>query len=133
MAWQYVEIESGLTEYEQQHSPKARASGLFSCADRNNRKEHSIPETTKAVPLGQIVATPNALRTISHTDLQSALSRHRSGDWGDCCPDDKQANDEALIHGGRLLSVYHTADETKFWIITEADRSATTVLMPNDY
>ncbi|WP_242631421.1 hypothetical protein [Rubinisphaera italica] len=79
------------------------------------------------------MATPNALGTISHADIQTALTRHHSGDWGDCCADDRQANDDALIQGGRLFSVYHSENESKFWIITEADRSATTVLLPEDY
>jgi len=85
------------------------------------------------VPLGQVVATPNALQTVPPESIQTALARHRAGDWGDCSLEDRQANDEALIHGGRLLSVYHTDDQIKFWIIPEADRSATTVLLPEDY
>lgn len=52
---------------------------------------------------------------------------------GDCCPADAAANDAALCDGDRILSVYHTHDRVKFWIITEADRSATTVLLPDDY
>lgn len=89
--------------------------------------------TTRQFPSGQIVATPAALESISQSDIQTALKRHLSGDWGDCCPDDAGANDEAVIHGARLFSVYHTSDNIKFWIITEADRSATTVLLPADY
>ena len=83
--------------------------------------------------LGQLVATPNALAHVSPEEIQVALSRHLSGDWGDCCPDDKAANDAALLEGSRLFSVYHTANQTKFWIITEWDRSVTTVLLPEDY
>lgn len=83
--------------------------------------------------LGTIVATSNALRQLPQYEIQRALARHRAGDWGDCCPEDAQANDAALSTGGRLLSVYHSADQIRFWLITEADRSATTVLLPADY
>ena len=83
--------------------------------------------------LGRLVATPNALAQVSHEEILASLSRHVRGDWGDCCPDDKAANDAALFDGTRLFSVYHTATQTKFWIITEADRSVTTVLLPEDY
>jgi hypothetical protein len=83
--------------------------------------------------LGRIVATPNALAHLTHDDVLSALNRHRVSDWGDVCPEDRQANERALIKGGRLLSVYHSVSGTKFWIITEADRSVTTVLLPEDY
>ena len=83
--------------------------------------------------LGRLVATPNALAQVSHEEVLASLSRHVRGDWGDCCPDDKAANDAALLDGTRLFSVYHTANQTKFWIITEADRLVTTVLLPEDY
>ncbi|WP_417850272.1 hypothetical protein [Thalassoglobus sp.] len=61
------------------------------------------------------------------------MQRHLSGDWGDCEPEDAIANDRAVSEGTRLFSVYHSSSGTKFWIITEADRSATTVLLPDDY
>ena len=87
----------------------------------------------KQVPLGQTVATPAALEVVTQDEIVAALRRHQSGDWGDVGTDDSAANDEALKVGERLLSSYQTADGTKFWIITEADRSATTVLLPDDY
>lgn len=83
--------------------------------------------------LGRIVATPTALSRISNVGIQSALWRHAHGDWGDICAADRQLNEDSLKHGGRLLSAYHTSDDTTFWIITEADRSATTVLLPWEY
>lgn len=83
--------------------------------------------------LGFIVATPNALETVNREDMQLALQRHARGEWGDCCPDDKAANEEALKDGTRLFSVYYDRQGNKFWIITEADRSSTTVLLPDDY
>ena len=84
-------------------------------------------------PLGQVVATANATRVLSHDEMFAALARHVRGDWGDVCEEDWQANDLDLVAGERLLSVYHTSAGVKFWIITEADRSVTTVLLPEDY
>jgi len=73
------------------------------------------------------------LEEVSAAEIQRALQRHLSGDWGDCEPKDAAANDLAVTEGTRLFSVYHSSSGTKFWIITEADRSATTVLLPDDY
>ncbi len=84
-------------------------------------------------PLGQLVATPNALEHITQDDIMAALQRHVAGDWGEVCAEDKQSNDHALVEGTRILSAYRAANGTKFWIITEADRSVTTVLLPEDY
>ena len=91
------------------------------------------PSGSGKVPLGQIVATPAALGTVSQPDIVAALRRHASGDWGDVDPDDRAANDLALTSGGRLLSVYELVNGITFWVITEADRSVTTVLLPDDY
>lgn len=90
-----------------------------------------IPETRFS--FGQIVATPSALAAIPNSEIMQALARHQSGDWGDVCPEDRAANDQALADDSRLFSVYHAANGIKFWIITEWDRSATTVLLPGDY
>ena len=90
------------------------------------------PSDSMTVPLGRIVATPAALGTVSQPDIVAALRRHAAGDWGDVDPDDRAANDDALLSGERLLSVYRSANGTTFWVITEADRSATTVLLPDD-
>ena len=83
-------------------------------------------------PLGQLVITANASLRLSTEEVLSALRRHACGDWGDLCPEDALANDTALSEGGRLLAAYGQG-AGRFWIITEADRSATTVLMPDDY
>lgn len=83
--------------------------------------------------LGKLVATPNALGVIPSDEILAALSRHVSGDWGTLDREDWQTNDNALQSGGRLLSAYLSTENVKFWIITEADRSATTVLLPEDY
>ena len=83
--------------------------------------------------LGQTVITPGALEALSHGDVLVALTRHASGDWGDVCVEDRQSNEQALQHGARLLSAYHSTCGVKFWIITEWDRSVTTVLLPEEY
>ena len=83
--------------------------------------------------LGHIVATPNALLRLTNEDILMSIQRHQAGDWGDVCEEDRQENELSLKQGFRLLSVYHGANGTKFWIITEADRSSTTVLLPEDY
>ena len=82
---------------------------------------------------GQIVITPNALSKLASDDILNALNRHVTGAWGDLNKDDKLENDIALEKGFRLLSVYHSAAGIKFWIITEADRRLTYVLLPEDY
>ena len=83
--------------------------------------------------LGRIVATPNALSELSQQDMLSAIKRHQAGDWGELDEHDRQANDRALSNGTRLFSVYRSANGIRFWVITEADLSATTVLLPEDY
>jgi hypothetical protein len=83
--------------------------------------------------LGHIVATPNALNHLTQDDIRSGIIRHQSGDWGDLDEDDRKENDMALEKGTRLLSAYQASNGTKFWIITEADKSSTTVLLPEDY
>ena len=82
---------------------------------------------------GQIVATRGALSVLSIEDLMKALGRHLSGDWGDLSAEDKQENDFSVNNGFRIISSYSSKKGVKFWIITEADRSATTVLLPEEY
>lgn len=79
-----------------------------------------------------ITAGVDALVKDSRVELLQLLARHMNGDWGDVCEEDKQSNNEALLHGNRLLSSYSLCKET-VWIITEADRSATTILLPSEY
>jgi hypothetical protein len=87
------------------------------------------------VELGQIVATPGVLAALEENDQGPAefLSRHRNGDWGEVDEEDRAANDWAAREGARLLSVYRLKDGAKIWIITEWDRSATTLLLPEEY
>jgi hypothetical protein len=85
---------------------------------------------------GSVVATPGVLEAFraSGDDPLAYLVRHVAGDWGEVDADDWRANEESLRIGGRLLSVYTTSDgKTRFWIITERDRSVTTFLLPADY
>ncbi len=91
--------------------------------------------TIKPFPLGQIVATPGALSIIEEAG-QSPLEfliRHVRNDWGEVCTDDWALNDEALVSGDRLLSAYRTSKGERLWIITEANRAATTFLLPDEY
>ncbi|MGH9631735.1 MAG: hypothetical protein ACRD7E_25795 [Bryobacteraceae bacterium] len=85
--------------------------------------------------LGQIVATPGALDALQQTGESpwTFLARHVSGDWGDLNDEDRREIELSLIGGFRLLSAYRLSDQTKIWIITEADRSATTLLLPSEY
>jgi hypothetical protein len=83
--------------------------------------------------LGNLVATASAMESLTHEEMVSGLRRHQSGDWGDLQSDDQAENSSALLEGRRLMSRYTTAKGKQFWIITEADRSATTVLLPEDY
>jgi hypothetical protein len=83
--------------------------------------------------LGHIISTPNAQSKLSPEDILSGIRRHQAGDWGDVDAHDRRANDTALKEGTRLLSVYRAKTGIQFWIITEADRSSTTILLPEDY
>ena len=85
------------------------------------------PIATAKFRLGQIVATPNALDRLTQDDISRGLQRHAAGDWGELCAEDSLTNDQALVEGTRLLSAYLATNGTKFWIITEADRSVTNV------
>lgn len=82
--------------------------------------------------LGQLAITANASVRLSTEEVLTALRRHARGDWGDLCPEDTLANDAALLAGGRLFSAYGQRKD-RFWVITEADYSVTTVLLPDDY
>jgi len=85
--------------------------------------------------MGQVVATPGALDVIADAGQNPLdfLSRHCVGDWGELDDEDKQANQEALLTEGRLMSAYNTAKGVRIWVITEWDRSVTTILLPGDY
>jgi len=82
--------------------------------------------------IGQIVSTPGARERFSTDFMTLSLARHLNGDWGDLDDEDKASNDSSLASGGRLLSSYKKDSDT-LWIITEADRSVTTFLLPSEY
>ncbi len=89
----------------------------------------------EAFSLGRIVATPGALRALERANQSAALflARHEGGDWGELDREDVRENQYSVAHVFRLLSSYTTAAGEKLWIITEADRSATTLLLPDEY
>jgi hypothetical protein len=84
---------------------------------------------------GRIVSTPGALRAMEEAGDDPAffLARHLAGDWGELDPEDIKENEFSLENGFRLLSAYRLSDGTKIWIITEADRSSTCILLPSEY
>ena len=86
-------------------------------------------------PLGRIVATPGALGALAESGEcpSSFIKRHVTGDWGQLDAEDQRENELSLVHGFRLLSAYTLSNGTKLWIITEADRSVTTLLLPSEY
>lgn len=93
--------------------------------------------TAYRFPLGQLVATRGVASLMEHDAafreaVSDCISRHHAGDWGDMDAEDCATNEDALLHGSRLMSDY-SADGTRIWIITEADRSVTTVLFPEEY
>jgi len=91
--------------------------------------------TTPLFPAGQIVATPGALALLERANKTPVefLSRHLRGDWGDLCPEDKAENELSLKHGFRLMSSYRVTENENLWMITEADRAITTLLLPSEY
>ena len=94
---------------------------------------HQFDDRQRTFALGRLVSTPGARDAISTDEMQAAVLRHARGDWGDVGQEDWEENEVALREGFRLFSVYHTEGGAKFWIITEADRSSTTVLLPEEY
>ncbi len=89
----------------------------------------------KLFPLGMVVSTPGAAAILANAevDAREIIERHQSGDWGVLVPDDCTLNDEAVRCGDRILSAYKLGEGQRLWIITEADRSATTLLLPSEY
>lgn len=104
--------------------------GFLSLSDYEEEKpvKSNLP-----LPLGRTVITANAQNVLTDSDIDNALNRHQSGDWGELCEEDRQVNEDALKDGNQILSVYISSNGKRFWVITEADRFCTTVLMPEDY
>ena len=90
-------------------------------------------KSNRRFSLGQVVITQGALHDLPAEEVQESLLRHAEGDWGDVCKEDWAQNDEALENEARLMSSYRTKKGIRFWIITEWDRSVTTILLPLEY
>lgn len=91
--------------------------------------------TEPRFPLGRTVGTPGAIAVLEENNQLPLefLARHVRGDWGDLDADDKASNEEALKDGSRIFSAYDLHDGTRIYVITEADRSVTTILLPEEY
>jgi hypothetical protein len=91
--------------------------------------------TTARFPLGQTVATPGALQALADAGQSPLdfLRRHQHGEWGDLTEEDKMENEFSVRHNFRILSAYTLTTGVKIWVITEANRSATTILLPEEY
>jgi hypothetical protein len=96
-------------------------------------EENAMQTVNVLFPMGRIVVTGGVLEAIPAEETLTAVFRHSQGDWGDVCDEDRYANEEALVRHSRLFSAYQASCGAKFWIITEHDRSYTTVLLPNEY
>jgi hypothetical protein len=103
--------------------------------------QHESDARRPALRLGRVVATPGALAALERSGqtANEFLARHVRGDWGDLCAEDKRLNDEAVAHEEdpdlrtRVLSAYSTARGDRLWVITEADRSTSVLLLPEEY
>ena len=101
---------------------------------------HPLPVGVR-LRLGQVVATPGAVAAMQRAGQSASdfVSRHQRGDWGDLCEADSKLNDEAVAHEDdeelrtRVLSAYRTTRDERLWVITEADRSSTCLLLPEEY
>jgi hypothetical protein len=83
--------------------------------------------------LGEIILTEGASSKLSQTEIESGLHRHATGDWGEIDAECRQQNNKRVEIGGTLASIYKTAAGVKFYIITESERTATTILLPEEY
>jgi hypothetical protein len=97
--------------------------------ERDNQEAHG------RFTLGQIGATPGALEAFERTGQNPLeyIARHWTGNWGELDDEDKEENEFSVEKGLRILSAYNLSDGTRVWVITEADRSATTILLPEEY
>ena len=121
--------QAGLADFCAQWAQNLRDQGWL-----QNAVKHQLPGS-HLFALGQIVATPGALEALENNGqtANEFIGRHVSGDWGNLPPEDAQANEDALDGSGRIFSAYILHDQTKIWLITEWNRSVTTLLLPSDY
>lgn len=115
---------------EQHHDSRPSEGGLSPSPDGGALVP---PRAPIQLQLGQIVITPGAMKVLSESEVHRALTRHSGGDWGTVNRDDWKENDLSVKEGFRILSAYRTESGTQFWIITEADRSSTCILLPEEY
>ena len=96
---------------------------------------HQLSRPVPQFDLGEVLATPGALAALERLQVMpiKLLSKHLRGDWGNVAAEEALANDNALKNGGRLLSSYAIAPDVRIWVITESDRSVTTLLLPAEY
>lgn len=108
---------------------------MLEAEKQNTQNTQTEKEKLLLFELGQTVATPGALDELEKAGMSALrlLGRHQSGDWGDMSEEDKQENEFSLKEGFRILSSYKLETGKKIWIITEADRSITTLLLPEEY
>ncbi|MES2466351.1 MAG: hypothetical protein V4675_03530 [Verrucomicrobiota bacterium] len=83
--------------------------------------------------LGEIYTTPGVRAAMTTDEIAAALARHLSGDWGEICAEDAATNEDAVEGGGQIMSLYTSASGIVYWVITESDRSVTTLLLPAEY
>jgi hypothetical protein len=110
------------------------AQVLFYFQGDSSMNQHNGPNK-RLFSLGQVVATPGAVEalTAAHVEPLTLLARHASGDWGELVEEDKQANEHAVQNELRILSSYRLSTGEKIWVITEWNRSVTTLLLPMEY
>lgn len=113
----------------------AAAAKVFFVFQERKTMSRQRKNQSPLFPLGQVVATPGALAALEQAGRtpQEFLDRHVGGDWGDLCTEDKRANDLALRFGHRIFSAYPLKEDLRLWLITEWDRSVTTLLLPAEY
>jgi hypothetical protein len=100
--------------------------------------ENQMTDTSRLLArflLGRIVATPGALEALEEANQNpfEFIQRHQTGNWGELCEEDKRENEFSVRNDFRILSSYRTRNGVKIWVITEADRSVTTLLLPHEY
>jgi hypothetical protein len=114
-------------------SPQGR--GCFINALKGSQMSKAATTAAPLFPVGLTVATPGALEAIAEAEQEPAefLQRHQHGDWSEMCEDDRRENQFSVDKRLRIFSAYHTSKGEKLWVITEADRSVTTILLPSEY
>jgi hypothetical protein len=119
------------------HSPSTKETDMTAPVNHQQQQEPAQKASCKACgefKIGAVVATPAAMEVLTEEGVffLHLVARHVRGDFGNVCPDDAEANREAIVNGSRILSSYPVGNQD-VWVITEADRTVTTILLPSDY